>query len=587
MTDSLRKRSWLKAIREAAREQQVPLPAFSDCGMGTAICRSVTNRRFVSFKRRLVSAADAPNDGVEWTLWLQKEDHPTSVAVFREPLAAPPERVAAVLSILRGWLVDDWPVETAEQFAASHTTNRVERIALPQPPRQEYWFSSEHAIGIVIENNQWAIRSQKQTLSVWRAKNDTSRGDRLPLEDLDRLCLWLARQWSVIAYGNDVRPDWLRNESVAACYAYDLAQFLPREEREELNAWWDRHAIRAASGELPNIFLERQADELVVSWDASPSSTRFYSIPSGEEILPVRFAVPVLRQVVQDRLKVMSLQEAERTSLLASTSEDVENAYIVLAQYKINLSKKWLRQIGFSDDDAGHFVIAGTSRHPIVGLLRTSQGKGSPIFTEDYEKVLRLLRPSTSQSYQRLREVARGISETIDSRTPWESGYRLASLVREKLNKTAVDPLDEEAEIRSMGIDIHTISLNDTKILGACIGSPAFAPLIVLNQSCPDASGPSGRRITLAHELCHLLFDRSRMQNLARFEGAEADSDRLIEMRANAFAVELLVPRSTLIKEDGTVPTAEELNRIAFEHQVSLTALSRHAENLKARLAHR
>lgn len=585
MTDSLRKRSWLRAIREAAREQQVPLPAFSDCGMGTAICRSVTNRRFVSFKRRLVSAADAPNDGVEWTLWLQKEDHPTSVAVFREPLAAPPERVAAVLSILRGWLIDDWPVETAEQFAAGHATNRVERIALPQPPRQEYWLSSEHSIGIVIENGQWAIHSQKQTLTVWRTKSDASRGDRLSLEDLDRLCLWIARQWSVIAYGRDVRPVWLRERSVAACHAYDLAQFLPHEKREELNAWWKRHAIRAASGELPNIFLERQADELVVSWDASPSSTRFYSIPSGEEILPVTFAVPVLRQLVRDRLKVMSLQEAERSILLASTSEDADNAYAVLAQYKPNISKKWLNGIAFSDDDARSFAIAGTSRHPIVGLLRTSQG--SPIYTEDYEKVLHLLRPSDSRSYQRLREVARGISETIDSRTPWESGYRLASLVREKLNKTAVDPLDEEAEIRSMGIDIHNIPLNDTKILGACIGSPAFVPLIVLNQSCPDANGPSGRRITLAHELCHLLFDRSRMQNLARFEGAEADSDRLIEMRANAFAVELLVPRSTLIKDDGTVPTPEELNRIAFERQVSLTALSRHAANLKARLANR
>jgi len=129
------------------------------------------------------------------------------------------------------------------------------------------------------------------------------------------------------------------------------------------------------------------------------------------------------------------------------------------------------------------------------------------------------------------------------------------------------------------------VSLTDSAMLGACVGSATYVPLIVLNPSCPDARGVSGRRVTLAHELCHLLFDRSRMESLARFEGRGANSDRPIEMRANAFAVELLVPMSILVGGDGAALKDEELQPISIERQVSLTALSRHAANLRSRLA--
>ena len=409
-------------------------------------------------------------------------------------------------------------------------------------------------------------------------------GDRLQLSSLDQLCTWLARQWYAIAYGKDVRPPLLRELSVAASRAYDDAQLI-RPGQDAIAAWWSRHAIRAADGELPNLFLERQADELVVSWDAAPTSTRFYSISYGEEVLPVSFAVPILPQLVRSRLQSMMLSEEERSRLLMATAGDAAEGYDVLEHYKPSIDTAWLARMGFTDGDARTFAIAGTSRHPIVGLLRSSQD--SPVITDDYEQVLRLLKPSDPESYERLQEVAKGISSAIDPRAPWESGYRLASLVRDKLGRSLNDQFDIEAEARKFGINIHDVPLTDTKILGACVGSSAFAPLIVLNPSCPDASGVSGRRITLAHELCHLLFDRSRMQSLARFEGSTANTDRLIEMRANAFAVELLVPMSTLIEDGHIVDGEEELKRISTERKVSLHALSRHVANLRSRLSKR
>ncbi len=132
-----------------------------------------------------------------------------------------------------------------------------------------------------------------------------------------------------------------------------------------------------------------------------------------------------------------------------------------------------------------------------------------------------------------------------------------------------------------MNIDVRDITLTDPSILAACVGSPQFAPLIAVNLACDDARGPSGRRITLAHELCHLLFDRSRLRSFARFEGGAADSDRLMEMRANAFAVELLAPIKSFLKPDGTLMTDEEAEKLSVPLVVSAVAIRRHVQNYR------
>src|SRR5438552_12450514 len=248
------KPSWLRSINDAARLQQVPLPPFTQAGMGSALLRGANGGRFVSFKRRLVSASDAVNNGVEWTLWLEDDDSPSTVAAFREPLVPTPDRVAAILSILRGWLIDQWTVETAEQVAASHGNARLERIVPPNTLRQEYWLSSDEAFGIVVDKDEWAISSRGKSLSVWRMKSDDGLGDRLPLSSLDHLCMWLAEQWPAIAYGKDVRPALLRELSGAASRAYDSAQLMGQTEgQNDIAAWCSRHAILAADDELPNV----------------------------------------------------------------------------------------------------------------------------------------------------------------------------------------------------------------------------------------------------------------------------------------------------------------------------------------------
>ena len=224
-------------------------------------------------------------------------------------------------------------------------------------------------------------------------------------------------------------------------------------------------------------------------------------------------------------------------------------------------------------------------RQPVVGLLRS--GQASSLKSEDYDAILKLLKPSNARSFTGLRELAKGLSSVIDPREPWASGYDLAHLVRHRLGLAPADPIDIEQVVRQLGVDIQDVRFIDQSIQGVCVGTPGYSPLVTLNIACPDASGRSGRRVTLAHELCHLLFDRAGLRSLARFEGGGADSDRLIEMRANAFAVEVLVPMATLVGDDGRVAEDFQLPDIAEERKVSVHALQRHAKNLRNRLAGR
>ena len=587
MTKAPRQQSWLRALAEVAKEQDVPLPSFTGHAMGGARSASVGDGRFVTFKRRLVPVEQAKVDGVEWTLWLDQDDMPVPVAAFREPVEPKREQVATALVLLKGWLVDGWNSEEAKAAVGRHP--RVQPVAdlpLPSAERREYWLSEDRVFGFVVTKDRWSLYTRGHCLTSWRFKDNCASADYLDLAILDRLCIWIAKQWHVIAYGSDFRPLPLREFPVAASRAYENAELARAAEKDSaVPAWWSRHAIRAVDVELPNVFFERQADEIVISWDASPSPSRFYQVPAGEETFRMALAVPALRRLVADRLKSMQLELAERQDFAAVLSSDPAGGYAAVRHYHPAISDVWLAQHGFSDKDALELVTSGTSRHPLVGLLRSSQG--SSLITADYDKLLNLLKPGNAQNFARLRELARGLSPAIDPREPWESGYHLARLIRTRLEFAPSAYINIEDVVREMGIAIQEVVFSDAAILGVCVGTPGYSPLVVLNSSCGDVTGVIGRRITLAHELCHLLFDRARIRSLARFEGGGADSDRLIEMRANAFAIELLVPMATLVGDNGLVVDDGCLGETAVQQEVSSHALQWHVRNLRNRLAGR
>lgn len=581
MTDQPRHADWLAAIEEAATLQGIGLPYFTAVGMGGVRSATTESGRFVTLKRRAIPDAEAATAGVVWTLWNELGSSPAPVAAFRESVHTTPDKVEAVLSILKGWLIDGWTPEKAKSEVGKHPNVLPVRDRPPPDSgsKQEYFLSPEQRFGFVVEKGRWSLQYKGKSLTSWRTRKDRTGADSLDLSSFDRFCEWLAKQWSVIAFGGDVRPIPLRHNQVAASRAYENAELAHTTKTAEVALWWARHAVRSVDAELPNLFFERQGDVLVVSWDSSPTPTKFYEIPAGEEAVKVDVAMPALRSMLEDRLKL-----AQEGTIDSDTSELILGntataGYSAVRRYNPDVTDKWLVRSGFLEGDAEDFAATGTSRHPVVGLLRSSQG--SSLKAADYESLLMLLRPSTGESYAKLREYAKGLVTTINSHVPWESGYRLARSVRERLGLAPTAPIDMDHLVQEMGVTIADVSFDDKAILGACVGAPGYAPLVVLNMNCEDAKGISGRRVTLAHELCHLLFDRAGLRSLARFEGGGADSDRLIEMRANAFAIELLVPMETLTDESDGVVSDEQLRQLAEERKVSSHALRWHVRNMR------
>jgi len=122
-------RSWLLAIVEAAAKHCVALPSFSTQGMGVARSNTTSNGRFVTFKRRLISAERSRIDGIEWSLWQMHDGLPEIVETFRVSDQVQPELVSTILRIFVGWLLNGW---TPTQIAAALCSLRHARI-LPPP----------------------------------------------------------------------------------------------------------------------------------------------------------------------------------------------------------------------------------------------------------------------------------------------------------------------------------------------------------------------------------------------------------------------------------------------------------------------
>ena len=96
--------------------------------MGHVRTERTASGRFITIKRRFVSATEAANDGVEVTLWRTQSDLPLPVVTFREPLHPNQGRIADVLSILKHWLVDEVTLDEAISTVGKHRHVHVPKI---------------------------------------------------------------------------------------------------------------------------------------------------------------------------------------------------------------------------------------------------------------------------------------------------------------------------------------------------------------------------------------------------------------------------------------------------------------------------
>jgi Zn-dependent peptidase ImmA (M78 family) len=168
----------------------------------------------------------------------------------------------------------------------------------------------------------------------------------------------------------------------------------------------------------------------------------------------------------------------------------------------------------------------------------------------------------------------------------FQDGYEKALEFRSALGINPELPLLGEHDLetvlfQSLGIVVQDLTLENATIDGMAVFSPGLAPLVGVNLTGRFSSTRWGRRMTLAHELCHLLYDLSEDNKIGIVSSSWAPE--LLEKRANAFAAMLMMPREALKASLPLNPrqwTAEDLGDAMKKLGVGRTALMNHLHNL-------
>ncbi len=170
--------------------------------------------------------------------------------------------------------------------------------------------------------------------------------------------------------------------------------------------------------------------------------------------------------------------------------------------------------------------------------------------------------------------------------TVYKDGYEKAVAFREALQIDPSLPLSGKHDLEGillpkLGIAIQEFTLEDNEIDGLAIFVPGKSPLVGVNLTGKYSSTRWGRRMTLAHELCHLLYDLSDEDSVGIVSNPWAPE--LLEKRANAFAAMLLMPREVLeaiLPDSARQWTPEDLREAMKFLGVGRTALMNHLHNL-------
>lgn len=345
---------------------------------------------------------------------------------------------------------------------------------------------------------------------------------------------------------------------------------------QEWYDWHGRHSLRAArkGGLFPNISLRRVRDYVEISWDDEPSAGTppgfRFSLAQGSALLDPDDVARPLYELAVDAIGYLqeTAQKSERMQALKGRLEELSKPY----QREIRL--RWLSGLPahartvdrFKGSVAGQFkeswervsstfksswrgraveAAFSTEDTPlvVVGSCQAALLFGSVAPTVSEKDVYTLAEVlvrqySREDQNQELDKLSRSIPPD-EKVLIWEQGYDLAESLHDVLDLTG-DWVDVRSLIRTLGIHQLWRELDDARIRGCSIVGPQHEPTIVINKSCRYSESPPGVRFTIAHELCHLLYDRSHGRKLSIASGPWAP--RSIEKRANAFAAMFLMP---------------------------------------------
>jgi hypothetical protein len=195
--------------------------------------------------------------------------------------------------------------------------------------------------------------------------------------------------------------------------------------------------------------------------------------------------------------------------------------------------------------------------------------------------------PSRSARWRSFAQLTQGLADTRDPR-PWRQGEFAADQLRARLDLDGRSLPAVRSIVAAHGIHVGVASLSGGEVDGAASLPRNVPPCVFIDETVARQQRLSSR-FTIAHELCHLLLDRSRDRDNTwvchTASGDEGSRGIDEEKRANAFAAYLLAPRDAIRRHVPTLPPFDSADFVATALRVrdifglTVTAAAEHVLN--------
>ncbi|MFI5461175.1 MAG: ImmA/IrrE family metallo-endopeptidase [Isosphaerales bacterium] len=409
-----------------------------------------------------------------------------------------------------------------------------------------------------------AVDSTKGSLLLWLGEflvwgEFRDVGENVPVEwSWVELLEFLSNSWCYLefetGYPIELKPTWpaeLRSDAESRWQS--MPDHLVRREEEELFAFEETHDLaRGVHGLfLPSVWLIREGD-----------------------LMSIGSRRTTIRRPLNEMLETLSRFGGAVSSRLASLSDDRSKAAVQGWDERRNLDP-WdfvqiatrscaeeLHELIGTEDlksafDLPAHDLESTEPLALVGLARGYLG------IKPLRELISLVKAEGKRKTPRIDSLsceAAALLEQTKDRRPYNQGYVLANWIREQDGfveaggYVAIEKILRELQVRINDISLETDLLDAV----ACWG-PKHGPAIWMNSDSKRFAFAleGARRATLAHELCHLLVDRSGALPLV--DVVNGNVPKWVEQRADAFAAELLLPRKTAKEVAESIPDIENL----------------------------
>ena len=385
--------------------------------------------------------------------------------------------------------------------------------------------------------------------TIWPIAGDPEHAVEIQIDDLFSFLVefWnplLLRQTYPFALTPE-RPSLLASD--AAKHWASVPQEQVDEEASELDSFEEAHNLALAFGglfDLPPLWLIRQGEHILCDTGKIFARLPFNLVLAELTRVGSQISAQLLAASADKWGRIVDAwskrESASELSLVSwSASIEAEVAAKLIGDGLIQPPKNFAEAANDNDE----LLIAAR----FAGTLPTEQ-------IVEILEVARRFDLHQAAALDRLSDKAISYFRGLEHLESFAEGELLANFIREQLEISPSDHIDVFDCVNQLGIEVLVEAIGPPTFDGLAIAGSRFGPGAFINRNgrrirdhgSQDLRKDAGARVTLAHELCHLLIDRDHP--LGAVEILRSRMPTSVESRARAFAGEFLLPSKAAAK---------------------------------------